>query len=42
MDGYACIEACPKDALSLVEPALDKKTKNLKAALSILETMKNL
>lgn len=41
-DEFACVSACPKDALSLVEPKQDKKAKNLKAALGIFETMKNI
>lgn len=38
----ACISACPKGALTLINPASDKKVKNVKAALGIFETMKNL
>lgn len=38
----ACIDACPEKALKLITPASDKKSKNKKAALGLLETLKNI
>ncbi len=40
-DNQACIQACPQDALSIVRPMKEKKAKNIKAALGLLETVKN-
>ncbi|MEW9124691.1 MAG: 4Fe-4S dicluster domain-containing protein, partial [Thermotaleaceae bacterium] len=37
----ACIKACPKEALSLVEPFKEQKSKKIKAGLSLLEVFKN-
>lgn len=36
----ACVEACPQEALKLVTPMDDKKSKNKQAALSLLMTNK--
>ncbi|SCI21737.1 MULTISPECIES: 4Fe-4S dicluster domain-containing protein [unclassified Romboutsia] len=36
----ACINACPNEALKLISPIEDKKSKNIKAALSLLLTNK--
>ena len=33
--GPACVEACPRDALTLVDPARLKKRRNLEAALAL-------
>lgn len=40
MGTRACIKACPKDALSLVEPIKEQKSKKAKAALGLLEIVK--
>lgn len=37
----ACINACPQKALTLVTPAKEKKSRNIAAALSLFETVKN-
>lgn len=34
-NGPACVEVCPKDALSLVEPMKVKKRRNIEAALAL-------
>lgn len=36
----ACVAACPKKALTIITPMKDRKQKNRKAALSLLETIK--
>lgn len=40
-DKHACIAACPQDALRLVVPQEDKKSKNKNAALSLADVLKN-
>lgn len=37
----ACINACPQKALTLVTPAKEKKSRNIAAALSLFQTVKN-
>lgn len=37
----ACINACPQKALTLVTPAKEKKSRNIAAALTLFETVKN-
>ncbi|CCO24761.1 4Fe-4S dicluster domain-containing protein [Maridesulfovibrio hydrothermalis] len=39
--GPACIEVCPENALQLFDPAGTKKQRNIKAALSFLQTSQN-
>lgn len=41
VETQACIKACPKEALSLVEPLKEQKCKQKKAALGLLEIVKN-
>ena len=36
-DKIACVNACPNEALRLVNPLEDKKEKNIKAALNLLQ-----
>lgn len=37
----ACVSACPENALTLVTPKEEKKNRNKKAAISLLQTIKN-
>jgi len=37
----ACVNACPQKVLTLVSPAVEKKSRNRAAALSLLQTFKN-
>lgn len=37
----ACVKACPKEALTLAVPRNNKKERNVKAALALLEVSKN-
>ncbi|MBV7272044.1 4Fe-4S dicluster domain-containing protein [Clostridium thailandense] len=37
----ACVNACPQKALTLVTPVKEKKSRNIAAALSLFETVKN-
>ena len=39
-DKIACINACPNEALRLINPLEEKKEKNIKAALNLLSTTK--
>lgn len=40
-DGPACVEICPEKALQLVDPARTRKERNIKAALSFIQTSQN-
>lgn len=39
-EGPACVEACPKQALSLVDPKKAKKARNQEAAVTLLQSAK--
>jgi electron transport protein HydN len=41
-DGPACVRNCPEKALEVIDPARNRKEKNLKAALGLLDRVGNL
>lgn len=41
LDEQACVKACPEDALRLIMPVKDQRDKQTKAALGLLEIVKN-